>query len=68
MEKGVGVGFLGQPVLSMGYWEGKTATFGKSGFLVVVSVPLVHPEYWFLVLSPQVQEIWHPVFQLLAGS
>lgn len=52
----------------MEYWEGKTDTIGKNGFLVAVSVPLVHPEYWFLVLPPQVQEIWHPVFQLLAGS
>lgn len=35
---------------------------------MVVSVSLVHPECWIFVPPSQVQEVWHPVLQLLAGA
>lgn len=38
---------------SMGYWGGKTSTFMQSCFSVAVSMPLVHPECWFLYTHPR---------------
>lgn len=45
----------------MGYWEGEITTLGE-----VVS--LAPPECWIFVPPSQVQEVWHPVLQLLVGA